>query len=422
MRDFAYLSLRRVAAVSAAATLFVCLTAFSPSRTEAAVRVSGLNDWLAEAAERSLGAVYESISSAESRELKARLLRVVANRLLIGYTVDDVVFSEDSVLVGLRREIPPPEWGVSITQPNLSEPVGGWFTRDTMGLADELALRMEGVPLEALAWGDAELKSVVENACAERLPGWRVSLLVRMVEGLASLVVSFTPEQPLTLAVTPRISSTSIPVMLHSTLKEDMVKGFAPVIGLPVVWLDRHKDDFVALSKGILKNDNLVKRAKAEPLVEATTGAVSDVDIELESRRYAMWAWMAVYAGAEGRYPEAGLHFGRRAQLLPHWDTELYVELISSLEDFDLENRLGMRWSPWRNIWVGGEWTSRDDIWWFRAAVEAKPKNPYAWIRLSEDGDTNGALGLRINDIFSIELHYDSRDDDSLNIRALVNL
>lgn len=414
---------RRVAVASAAATLFVCLIALSPARAEAAVRVFGLGDWLSSAAERSLNAVYEHISPGESREAKARLLRVVADRLVTGFAVDDVTFSEDFVFVRLRQQSPPPEWGVNLTPPNLREPVDGWFARDTAGLADELASRMEGVPLEALAWGDAELKRVVEDACADRLPGWRVSLMVRMAaEGRASLEVSFTPEQPLTLAVTPRISSTSIPVLLHSTLKEDLVKGFAPVIGLPVVWLDRHKDDFVALGKEILEGDSLVEQAKADPLVEVKTDSVSEVDIELESRRYAVWVWMGVYAGAEGKYPEVGLHFGRRAQPLPHWDAELYVELISSLEDFDLETRLGMRWSPWRNVWLGGEWTHPDHLWWLRAAFDARPKEPYAWIRLSEEGDTNGALGLRINDIFSIEIHYDSRDDDSLNIRALVNL
>jgi hypothetical protein len=43
-------------------------------------------------------------------------------------------------------------------------------------------------------------------------------------------------------------------------------------------------------------------------------------------------------------------------------------------------------------------------------------------VRFSEERDTNAALGLRVTDYLSIEAHYDSRDGDPWNIRALVNL
>lgn len=415
--------LRRVAAALAVATLLVCLPGISQAPAEAAVRVFGLGDWLTEAAERSLNAVYEHIPAADSDTAKERLLRVVTNRLLTGYVVKDVRLANGGVSVYLERQAAAPVWSVALVRPNLSAPADEWFAADVSSLADELSARMEDVPVESLAWGDSELKRVVEDACERRLPGWRVSLMVRRLEeDAAALEVSFTPEQPLVLAVSPRISSTTIPAMLHSSLKEDLMKGFAPVIGVPVAWLERHEDDFAAMSKGVLEKERLVDQGKIEPAVAVKADSVSEVDVDLESRRYAVWVWMAVYAGASGKYPEAGLHFGRRAEILHGWTTELYVELIASLDNFGLESRLGMRWSPWRNFWLGGEWSNSEDRWWLRASFAPRTKSPYGWLRLSEEGDTNAALGLRINDFFSIELHYDSRDDDVWNIRALVNL
>lgn len=414
---------RRVAAASAVATLLVCLFGAPLAPAEAAVRVFGLGDWLEGAAERSLNAVYEHIPATDSDAGKERLLRVVTNRLLAGYLVTDVRLADGEVSVYLERQSDAPNWSVALIRPNLGAPADEWFVADTSGLEEELSGRMTGVPIESLAWGDAELKRVVESACAERLPGWRVSLMVRRLEeDSAALEVSFTPEQPLVLAVSSRISSTTIPAMLYSSLKEDLTKGFAPVIGVPVVWLERHESDFAAMGKGILENENLVEQGRIEPVVEAKAGSVSEVGVDLESRRYTAWVWMAVYAGAEGKYPEAGLHFGRRAELIDGWTTELYVELISSLENFNLESRLGMRWSPLKNFWIGGEWSHTDDLWWLRASFVSRVKPPYGWLRLSEEGDTNAAFGLRINDFFSIELHYDSRDSDPWNIRALVNL
>jgi hypothetical protein len=383
-----------------------------------------LNDWLGTAAERSLGAVYDHIPQNETADTKSQLLKVVAGRLFLGYSVRGVTFEGgDAYLVELDAASLPPDWSVSLIAPNLSAPVDGWFESDIAGMPSEIESLMAGVPMEALSWGDIDLRDRIEGICAERLPGWRASLMIHGGTGGAeTLEVSFTPEQPLTLAVTSRINSSSIPVMLHSSLRDDLLRGFAPVIGIPVPWLELHRDGLIAMSRGILKEEYLVEVAKAEPEVTATTGTVSALDIELESGRYAAWVWMAVYAGTEDRFPEAGLHFGRRALIMPGWEVELYSEFILALDGFDLETRLGAKWSPWRNAWIGGEWSSADDLWWVRLAFDSRIHRPYAWLRFSEDSDTNGAVGLRINDFLSIELHYDSRDGDPWNVRALVNL
>ncbi len=388
------------------------------------MRVDGLPDWLAAAAERSLNAVHDHIPAHESQAVKQELLSVVANRLLNGYEVHAVSFEADeTVAIVLRPRASVPVWDVALLPPNLSAPVDRWFAADVAEAREEVARWMEGVPVEALTWGDLDLKGRIEDLLGERLPGWRISLMVRNGLGeRVALELSFTPEQPLTLAVTSRINSSSIPLMLHSNLKDDLLKGFAPVIGIPVPWLERHREDFLEMSRGLLKEESLVEMVKAEPEIALKTGTVSELDIDLESRRYAAWVWMGVYAGADDRYPEIGLHLGRRALIVSGWELELYTELILEINDWDLESRLGARWSPWRNVWLGGEWSSYEDTWWLRASIEPRIRRPYAWIRQSVDGETNGALGYRINDFLSIEAHYDSRSDDPWNVRALVNL
>jgi hypothetical protein len=336
--------------------------------------------------------------------------------------VESIEFRGIDVTVKLRSTSPPPRWDIAIMPPNLSPPVDRWFDSDTADLPALISPIMEGVPLEALSWGDVDLKRAVDEIFGERLPGWRISLMVRSAERGAILEISFVPEQPLTLAVTSSITSSSIPVVLHSNLRDDLLAGFAPVIGIPVPWLERHRDDFTALGKNILAEEKFVEQAKAQPDVSVTTGSISEVEIDLESRRYAAWVWMAVYAGAADRYPEIGLHFGRRAEIIPHWDMELYSELIVTLDDWDLETRLGMRWSPWRSFWLGGEWSDHDNTWWARASFDPKQRRPYAWMRYSDAGDADGAVGYRFNDFISIEVHYDSRSEDPWNVRALVNL
>ncbi|MDR3165155.1 MAG: hypothetical protein LBU13_06220 [Synergistaceae bacterium] len=391
--------------------------------SHASVRIEGLDGWLSESAARSMAAVYDHIPRSEPRAVKEELMKVVAERLLLGYSVASVVFAGDEAVLTMKVSSRIPEWRVEIAPPNLNPPVDYWFAVDIAGLDAEILPMIRNTPLEMLSWGDLDLKREIEGLSGRRIPGWRVLLLAQAtVDGGVILNVSFAPEQPLTLAVTTKINSASIPAVLHSNLRDNLMKGFAPVIGIPVPWLERHKEDFAALGRSILKDEELVQISKAEPVVAVEPGVVSGMVVELESRRYSAGFWMSVYAGAREHYPEAGIHLGRRIQLLPHWDMEMYWEAILRLDDWELENRLGLRWPIWRNIWIGGEWSDMDSIWWGRLDFESWARRPYAWLRYSEKNDVIAALGYHINDHISIEFNYDSRYEDEVNVRALLNL
>lgn len=395
---------------------------------EAAVDVTGVRGWVKSAADRSLSAVYDSIPQHETEDVKVRLLRIVADRVLRGYTAREIEIRDDGASVELAPSSPEElVWSVNIVPPPLSPPVDAWFASDASGMEDEIGELMRGVPPEAALWGGDDLKLAVEALCGARLPGWRVSLLLRSTDesgvGARIMDVAFTAEQPLSLAVSSHISSTSVPVMLYSDLKKDLMKGLAPVIGLPVPWIEAHAEDMAVLAKSVLADEYLVEKGKLKAEVDVRTGSVSELDIELESSRYAARVWMAVYAGARDRYPEAGLHFGRRVLPVSGWELELYGELIVSLAEWEVETRLGLGWSPYKYLWIGGEWSSDEGMWWGRASyVPPSMRTPYVWARVSERGDANAALGLRITEYLSIEVHYDTRYEDQWNVRAVVNM
>ncbi len=54
--------------------------------------------------------------------------------------------------------------------------------------------------------------------------------------------------------------------------------------------------------------------------------------------------------------------------------------------------------------------------------MTGKVKQPYFWVRFSENSEKNMGVGYRLNEFLSIELHYDERDDDQWSIRAVGNL
>lgn len=385
------------------------------------VRVEGVPAWLSPAATRSMEAVWREIDPSQDEENRLAVIRMVSSRLFEGYRVNFAGIEQDKLVLVLEPESLT-AWEVEGGLPSLPDPLSGWMGADWENARTRILERVSGLPLESLNWADAALRVEIAAILGETLPGWRGSLLVRVEGEKAVLKVGLAPEQPLVLAVTPRTNSTSLPILLHSELKEDLLKGLSPVIGLPVAWLARHEGRLAEWTASLMKEESLVGDLKVDVKVSVKPEPVTDLSVRLESRRYTIWAWVAGYAGTSDRFPEAGFHLGRKAQLLPGWDAELFGEALLFLDDWEFETRLGLRWSPWDRIWLGVERSWPDEATWWRAWFDGPARSVYGWARVSDEGDLNLGVGYRINENLSIEFHYDDRDNDSSSIRLVGNL
>ena len=387
----------------------------------AGVKVEGVPPWLETAATRSMAAVWGELDPRQEEATRLAVVKLVAARLFEGYSVGLAEMEGPDLHLVLKPERGA-AWEVEGGVPSLPSPLSDWMDSDWQLARRRIGDLVAGLPLEALNWADAVLRIEIAEILKENLPGWRGSLIVRLEQERSILKVSLSPEQPVILAVTPRVSSTSLPTLLHSDMKEDLLKGLSPLIGLPVAWVARHEKQVVEWTAGFLGEQSRVENLKMNVKVQMKPQPVTDLAVRLESRRYTIWAWVAGYAGTSDRYPEAGVHLGRKAQLFPHWDVELYGEALFYLNDWDLETRLGFRWSPWDRIWVGVERSWPAEETWWRAWFDGPVRSPYAWIRGSEEGSVNLGIGYRLNENLSIELHYDDRDENSASVRLVGNL
>ena len=407
----------RAVAICVATALFL----ISPVEASQTVQVSGVPQWVAAAVERSLSAVLGSIPQEESPQKKERLLRVVGSRLFQGYTIRAIQVGDSFVAIELGQQTKP-VWEIRVQSPDLMSPAKEWFAADIEGLEKTLGSHLEGVPLEALSWLDQDLRELVDGLYLEHLPGWRSALVIQLVQGEPTLQLSFSPAYPVTLGVNPKVSSRNLPTLLYANLREDLLQAYSPIIGLPVAWLEKHEEDLLKWSQIMLQKYDVVEQAKVEPKVKIEPAPLSLVEVDLESRRFWIDVWLAAYLGNSERYPEVGVHLGRKAQLFPKHEFEVYAEAIATVDRWDLETRLGLRLLPWGDVQVGAEWSNKEHAWWLRLAAGSRVKEPYGWLRLSEDGDLNAATGWRFTDNFSVEIFYDSRDDSFWSIRAVSNL
>lgn len=387
----------------------------------AAVRVEGVPPWLAPAATRSMEAVWKEIDPRQDETARVAVVKLVAGRLFEGYDVLSARI-EGMNLTLVLKAASPIDWEVEAALPVLPEPLSLWLASDWTLARNQVSALVSGLPLNALNWADSSLRQEVSTILAASLPGWQGSLVVRDEGSRAVLRIGLVPSQPLILAVNPRTTSTSLPTLLHSDLKESLLTGLSPLVGLPVAWVALHERQVGEWAAGLLENKTLVENLKVQTTVRVKPQPVTDLSVRLESRRYTIWVWAAGYAGTDDRFPEAGLHLGRKAQIFPGWDVELYGEALLFLNDWDFETRLGLRWSPWDRIWVGTEHSWPDESTWWRVWFDGPVGSPYAWARGSEAGDMNFGIGYRLNENLSIEYHYDDRDKDASSVRLVGNL
>jgi hypothetical protein len=77
----------------------------------------------------------------------------------------------------------------------------------------------------------------------------------------------------------------------------------------------------------------------------------------------------------------------------------------------------------WENLQAGVEVEWPEQEVWYRAWLTgSRVRRPYAWWRYSPSYGHNAALGYRINEYLSIELHYDERYEDKIGLRGILLL
>lgn len=413
-----YGHLIRKAAVVLWAVAFLIVGA----KAEAGVTVSGVPGWLEAPVKRSLEAVWKEVvqRSSPGRE---RVVELVAKRLFPGLDISEIRgFGEDLFVYFDTRESERLSWNVVVKKPELPGFLERPFLEDASGLETAAIEMLDSLPLEVFRWAGEDFQAGIGKVIAESLPGWKPSYVFSSDEGKSVLEMAFTPQEPVVIAFSPRLSSRTLPLALQSKLHEETLEVTSQVIGLPAAWVARHKnriEDYVAAS---LEERWAARELKGRVEVNIRPDRIAPVDVQVESSMYTLQAWLGVYAGSDERHPEAGIHAGRIIQPFSGWEIEAYGEFIIKVNDGDVDPRAGLRWKFDQDIWIGVERSFEDDEYWGRIWFDEILPKIYAWGRFREDGESEAGLGWMLGEHLSWELYYDSRDDDDLSFRIIGNL
>ncbi len=382
-----------------------------------ALTVSGLPSWLEGAVIRSLNAVWSEIPNTPDIDREGTLA-VVASRLFAGYEVHVKAEREGPAIFFVPHKDELIHADVKILSPDLRGISLKWFDDDTAGMSEEIAGIVDELPQSALTWADEALRERLKKIIDLRLPGWNFTQQIYISPNSTLINLSFRPGDSMILAVKPEIYSRTLPVMFRSYLESILIPALSPLIGVPVKWAERHKGEIETFAQDFLEDRHTVENMKAYVNIKFSPGKVSGLQANVDSENFFFQVWVSAYAGLNERYPEAGAFFGYS----PNWSfhTEFYAELLFSLEDFGVTNRIGGRFELFNNFWAGIENQWPENKYFFRFQyIPVRIRRPYALWRYSPELEAHeAALGYVLDEHISIEIYYDNTGDNKIGVRG----
>ena len=406
--------------------LLIVFILFFGMRAEGALRPLPLRceapQWLNNSIHGSMSAVWrELMGSRVEYRASVEALALVASRLFTGFSVR---LAENGVVFLKPEKVF--HWSVSLVPPDgmnrLPDECQNWLSEDLERVRPRALNLLEGVPPEALRWSADSFKAQVDSLVEELMPGWRTSIRVQLAGTNAELEMSFYPQPPLMLALSLETLSSTVPQLLADKMSDKTLEYLSPLTGFPVSWLKHHQKQLLSwLSSKQLENNWLYAlRAKAENTINLKT--VTKVTSQIDSTKYSLRGWVAVHAGSDARL-QAGIHLGHFFSLARSVPAEVYAEMVLGLKDWHVDGRLGLRFSPVRNVWLGVEGSTEEESkMWYRLHAELPRSGFYGWLRYSKDHDLESAVGYHMNRYISLELYYESKHKDRFSLRALSNL
>ncbi len=410
--------------ISRAAAVFFAVALLLAGPASASVSVRGTPEWIRPTISGPMGAVWDEIKGTGDPRQNRQMLEIVIERLFPGIRIMEIGIAGEDLILDLSFDDPPPGgWLVRVEQPDLIPELRALFADDIGDAADILREMIAPLPLESIAWAGQAFQSSAGSLLGERVPGWFPSLIfMQAPNGSLEVAVSFQALPPVVVAYSPRISSRTLPRVLQSEVVDNALEVLSPFIGLPGAWVSHHEDRIEEMVASALERRWASRDIKGKVTVGITPERIAPVDIKVESGRYTLQAWAAIHMGSDERYPEIGIHLGRRTAPLRGWDLELYGEWVARTNDLSVESRWGARWSAWPDIWVGFELAYPGENLWYRVWLEEILPRVYLWGRVNSEGDAVAGIGWRFGGYLAWELYYDNSDEDRISVRLVGNL
>jgi len=244
--------------------------------------------------------VNEIVDKKDSYE---KLVKEVFDRILVGYSVQKVIISPGST-TNIAVEIVP--WGEVVNDVVLEIDFGGMspelaaLVKQDMGdIEDRVSNVLIGLPVDAVDWAGGVSKSVIRELLTAQLPEFRSNF--EIIPGSRTVVkLSLIPQGAVVQDVRVSLRSHTIPNLLLLRARPNVEQAAKSLNGLPVAFIERHRDYFTAKLAAAAAEYPLVRRyaLTVTPVINAGSNTEIVLDVDTDKYNVSLEGYLVVVVGA----------------------------------------------------------------------------------------------------------------------------
>ena len=255
-------------------------------------------------------------------------IHLVFDKILVGYTVKQVSIQSYGTEVSINVNLLPWTDTIQNIQVNaniegMPEELKNLVMNDLTAVNEVFSAGLEGLPIAATDWTNGILKRRLNKFMEESLPEFRADFDIKMKvdSNISTAVVDLTvyPKLPVVRTISLSMLSDTMPniaLVTHRTFMEDKVNV---LIGVPVAFIERHKEDIETMLATPLDEQTDFRVLKINSKVDLTAAEQMSVVVRSDSSRYRMRVSGWVDIGRDNRAKDDILfrmHVGRKISKL----------------------------------------------------------------------------------------------------------
>lgn len=356
----------------------------------------------------SLSVISEHLLKERSTEAVAerqadyrRLIGEVAERVLTGYSVEQVVLTvgpETLVKLAVRPWGPVVERAdVQLTLSGVSTDMLPMVRMDLGPLEAEVQALFLGLSQDAVDWSSGAVKAEIRRRVEARVPEFQTTVDIS-AEPVPKVNIVLLPIGQTVQRVQYQLFSLSIPNVLMLEEKEQIGRLAQAIRGLPVRYAARHATELTQWLATTTANTSVAKRYRLTPEVAVKADVDTQVQIRLESDRYRFWAEGYVDVDRRDDNITGRLHAGKFFS--PQDEAFVELTLHPTAMDWTVEPGYARHNGPWM-FGAQVELGDQETHWWaersfannWRVRAQVHP----------QDDDHDITLRYRLHEFLSVE-------------------
>lgn len=319
---------------------------------------------------------HDSDDIAANDEEYKRVMNDIVNRVLIGYTVEDMqIYPGEETVVSVQIR----PWGETIQSVHVAIDYGAlpdmgcrMAAKDLHNAESLVENLLIGLPVDSLDWARITVQSVLEDELESQLPEFYPHIVIRPGKE-AEVQIYLLPKLPVVRNVDVSIDAEHLPRVIFLSSRKHIEERYTGLEGLPVAFVRRHERDIQSDLRRMVDSQWVIRKYKlhVDPVVEI--GENMKIRLHSQTDFYDIQAGAYVDVGRDDSSKDDTVlkaHLGRK--IGQHHEIYTQVEFMPSSVEWNIIPGYFYRWGKYTQLGYQYETDDKSSHIWARQYLGSK--------------------------------------------------